>query len=192
LVGGAALTSELQGRAVAAGINLIETYGSTETAGGCIYNGVPLDGVEVKVGDDHRIAIRGKNLAYQLVDSEGWYHTSDLGHFEDGKLIVDGRIDDVVVTGGENISLTAIEKVLQKVIPDVEIAAFAVADSEWGSAIHLAWVGADESMEQIVQSALTQEIGVAAKIKKFLYLEKLPLIGIGKIDRQALGGMAHE
>ena len=187
LVGGAALTSALRGEAEASGINVIETYGSTETSGGCIYDGVPLEGVEIAIGDAGRIALKGKNIAYQLVDSDGWYYTSDAGEIVDGKLIVRGRIDDVVITGGENISLTFIERVVAQTLPQIQAAAFAIADPEWGQAIHLAVVGTDSSIEAQIQNALESEIGSAGKIKGFHYLSELPLIGIGKIDRAALG-----
>jgi O-succinylbenzoic acid--CoA ligase len=187
LVGGAALTSALRSEAEAAGINVIETYGSTETSGGCIYDGVPLEGVEIAIGEAGRIALKGKNIAYQLIDGDGWYYTSDAGQIVDGKLIVRGRIDDVVITGGENISLTSIERVVAQTLPQIEAAAFAVADPEWGQAIHLAVVGADSSIEAQIQSALESEIGSAGKIKSFHYLSELPLIGIGKVDRTVLG-----
>jgi O-succinylbenzoic acid--CoA ligase len=187
LVGGAALTSALRSEAEAAGINVIETYGSTETSGGCIYDGVPLEGVEIAIGEAGRIALKGKNIAYQLVNGDGWYYTSDAGEIVDGKLIVRGRIDDVVITGGENISLTAIERVVGQTLPQIQAAAFAVADPEWGQAIHLAVVGADSTIEAQIQSALESEIGSAGKIKGFHYLSELPLIGIGKVDRAALG-----
>lgn len=192
LVGGAALTKELRAAAEKAGINIVETYGSTETSGGCIYNGTPLEGVEVAIGEDNRIAIRGNVLAHELVDHEGWYFTSDAGHFEDGKLIIDGRLDEIVITGGENISLTAIDRVLSENYPDCQIAAFAIAHPEWGQAIHLALVGADSSIESGVQELLERTLGVAAKAKGFHYLAELPLIGIGKIDKKALARLADE
>jgi O-succinylbenzoic acid--CoA ligase len=187
LVGGAALTSALRSEAEAIGINVIETYGSTETSGGCIYDGIPLEGVEIAIGEAGRIALKGKNIAYQLVNGDGWYYTSDAGEIVDGKLMVRGRIDDVVITGGENISLTAIERVVGQTLPQIQAAAFAVADPEWGQAIHLAVVDADSTIEAQVQSALESEIGSAGKIKGFHYLSELPLIGIGKVDRAALG-----
>ncbi|MFM6940720.1 MAG: AMP-binding protein, partial [Candidatus Planktophila sp.] len=91
LVGGAALTQQLRTTATEAGINVIETYGSTETSGGCIYDGVPLEGVEIAIGDQGRIAIKGKVIAHELVSEDGWYYTSDAGRIENGKLIVEGR-----------------------------------------------------------------------------------------------------
>lgn len=192
LVGGAALTQQLRRDAVARGINVIETYGSTETSGGCVYNGQPLEGVEIAIDESARIAIKGKVLANELVGEDGWYFTSDAGRIENGKLFVEGRIDEVVITGGENVSLTAIERVISQTFPHLQLAAFAAAHPEWGQAIHLAIVGDYNSLENEIQETLVREIGVASKIKCFHYLEELPLKGIGKVDRAALGRLASE
>ena len=192
LVGGAALTSSLRNQAESADINLLETYGSTETSGGCIYDGAPLEGVEVAIGADQRIAIKGKVLAPDSISEDGWYYTSDAGHFENGKLIVDGRIDDIVITGGENVSLAAIERVLAEIFPDIQAAAFAVAHPEWGQAIHLALVTTDQSIDEKIQVTLAGELGTASKIKGFHHVAALPLLGIGKVNRQALVELINE
>ena len=192
LVGGAALTAQLRSQAESAGINLIETYGSTETSGGCVYNGTPLQGVEVRIAEDSRILIKGKILANKLADEDGWYATSDAGHFDGERLIVDGRIDDIVITGGENVSLTAIERVILQTFPDIQVAAFAVPHPEWGQAIHCALVGAPREIEGQIQEALQRELGAAAKAKSFHYLSELPLLGIGKVDKKELERIAHE
>lgn len=187
LVGGAALTQNLRVQAESAGIKVVETYGSTETSGGCIYDGLPLDGVEISIGADQRIAIKGKNIAHELISEDGWYYTSDAGHFDGDKLIVDGRIDDIIISGGENISLIAIERVVGQLLPDIQSAAFAISHPEWGQSVHLALVGADNAIESAIQKALEDELGAASKIKGFHHLQELPLIGIGKVDRAALG-----
>jgi len=192
LVGGAALTHQLRTDAIACGINVIETYGSTETSGGCVYDGEPLEGVEIAIGDQGRIALKGNVVAHELVDSDGWFYTSDAGRIEDGKLIVEGRIDEVIITGGENVSLTAIERAISQTFPNLQCAAFAIPHPEWGEAIHLAIVGSESAFESGIQEVLSREIGVAAKIKGFHYLQELPLKGIGKIDRAALGRVVSE
>jgi O-succinylbenzoic acid--CoA ligase len=192
LVGGAALTPSLRSQAESHGINIVETYGSTETSGGCVYNGTPLEGVEIAIRKENRIVIRGKVVAHELADEDGWYYTSDAGHVVDGKLIVDGRIDDVVITGGENISLLAIERVLAEIYPDISSAAFALPHPEWGQAIHIAIAGGDHSLETDIQRVLEERLGVAAKAKGFHYLKELPLIGIGKVDRKKLAELADE
>lgn len=193
LVGGAALSPELRVQALNANVNVIETYGSTETSGGCIYNGQPLEGVEVDIREDSRIAIKGAHLAHsylnknlELLDVEGWYLTSDSGELRDGKVSINGRVDDVVLTGGENISLSQIESVITAHFPDIQVAAFAVANPEWGQAIHIAIAGSDSSIDSQIQNLLEEKISPAAKGKSIIHLQELPLIGIGKVDRNEL------
>lgn len=193
LVGGAALTPELRAQAQAAEIKVVETYGSTETSGGCIYNGSLLEGVEVEIRENSRVAIKGPHLAHsylnhnlELIDSDGWYLTSDAGELKDGKILIHGRIDDVVLTGGENISLSQIERVISESHPELQVAAFAVAHPEWGQAIHIAIAGADSSIDSQIQALLEAKISPAAKGKSIIHLQELPLIGIGKVDRNEL------
>ena len=170
----------------------MESYGSTETCGGCIYDGYPLEGVEVKIVEDNRLAIRGKTMAHSylntesnFLDQDGWFVTSDMAHSSDSKVVIDGRIDDVVITGGENVSLANIERVFAQGFPDIEFAIYAVADAQWGQAIHCAIVGTGVD-EAAINSYLAQESGAPSKIKKFVYCQELPLMGIGKIDRAEL------
>ncbi|CAN2223721.1 CaiC Acyl-CoA synthetases (AMP-forming)/AMP-acid ligases II [Candidatus Nanopelagicaceae bacterium] len=195
LVGGAHLASELHVKAEAAGIKIVTTYGMTETSGGCVYNGTPLEGVDISITSEKRIAIKGSVLAkgYVGADSlwetqfvDGWFHSSDFGRFENGKLIVEGRSDDVIISGGENISLSAIEGALHKHFPHKSFAAFAVSDSQWGAALHIAITGEGFPSQIEVSDYLVQEFGGFAKPKGFLTLPELPLIGIGKIDRNKL------
>jgi o-succinylbenzoate---CoA ligase len=197
LVGGAPLSSELRNQALENGISVIETYGSTETTGGCIYDGQPLEGVEIKINEGNLLRIKGAVIAHSylnttepLVDEHGWYTTSDIAHIEGEKIVIDGRNDDVFISGGENISLAAVESVLSAKFPSLEVAAFTVADAQWGEILCCAVVNTDSSLrpgiESEIQKALTLAIGEKAKVKHFLYLEKLPLMGIGKVDRAEL------
>ncbi|CAN2218176.1 CaiC Acyl-CoA synthetases (AMP-forming)/AMP-acid ligases II [Candidatus Nanopelagicaceae bacterium] len=194
LVGGAALAEDLRTKAEAAGINIVTTYGSTETSGGCVYEGTPLAGVEVKITDQGLVAIKGPVLAdtylgdeslWQSQINDGFFITSDLGHLKDGKLVIDGRADDVIITGGENISLTAIDSLLSKKFPDIHSAAFAVEDPQWGHALHIA-IASKEPSDEEISTLLEGEIGKAAKPKGFLRISEIPLMGIGKVDRLAL------
>ena len=90
--------------------NTVTTYGMTETGSGVVYDGVPLDDVEVQVAADGEILVRGPMLlrCYRdgstPVDDQGWLHTGDLGHWRpDGRLHVEGRRGDLIVTGGEKV-----------------------------------------------------------------------------------------
>jgi O-succinylbenzoic acid--CoA ligase len=194
LVGGAALSAALSQQAVTAGINVVETYGMTETSGGCIYNGQAIEGVEYSLNEKSLVQIRGSVMSetylnapelYTLID--GWFITNDLGEIKDGKLHILGRADDVIISGGENLSLTAIEATLSIRYPEIEFAAFAVNDIQWGHALHLAVVGqiGESEIDQYLEAAL----GAASKPKGIHHLEQLPLLGIGKVDRNALAKM---
>lgn len=195
LVGGAALTTELHLQAEKAGIKVVVTYGMTETSGGCVYNGVPLDGVEISITPEKRIAIKGAVLAHTYIGAEtlwdtqfkdGWFHSSDFGRIENEKVIVEGRSDDVIISGGENISLSAIESSLHAHFPHKSFAAFAVNDSQWGQALHVAMAGDGFPTDADVTQYLAEQFGEFSKPKGFLHLPELPLIGIGKVDRKKL------
>ena len=108
VLGGAAARPGLLEKARVLGARVVTTYGSSETSGGCVYDGRPLDGVDVKIGEDGLIRIAGPVLfsGYRFdrppapLDG-GWFVTSDLGELDGGRLRVLGRADDVINTGGE-------------------------------------------------------------------------------------------
>ncbi len=191
LVGGAALTSELHVQATNAGIKVVTTYGMSETSGGCVYNGLPLEGVQVAISDSGFIKISGPVLASDLdLDSNNWFVTSDLGELVDGHLKVLGRGDDVIISGGENISLSEIENAISQSFASFEFVAFAVTSEKWGQELHIAAVNAPTEFSEQVETLLVKKFGNAAKPKRFHQLSALPLIGIGKVDRGALAQLA--
>jgi O-succinylbenzoic acid--CoA ligase len=196
LVGGASLSQNLREQAKAEGINIVETYGMTETCGGCVYDGQALTGVEVAINDHGVIKIRGTVMASDYLNSsnifelqDGWFTTNDLGEIKDGKLKVLGRSDDVIISGGENLSLMAIEAVLSVRFPDLECAAFGVNDPQWGQALHVAIVGGANENE--ISLYLEGALGQIAKPKGIHSIESLPLLGIGKVDRITLARMVN-
>ena len=191
LVGGASLSNELREQGVSAGINIVTTYGMSETCGGCIYDGVALDGVAYEITADSRIKISGPVLA-DVKKENGWFLTQDLGKVVDGKLQVIGRSDDVIISGGENISLSAIEAELNKNFPDIQLAAFATTDSKWGQALHIAVESRDENFKSKLSDLLTKTFGSHAKPKSVILLDKLPQIGVGKVDRVSLAKLVSE
>ena len=191
LVGGAALSEELRSQGIASGINIITTYGMTETCGGCIYNGEALDGVNFELTEDQRVKISGPVLA-DVENESGWFLTQDIGEILDGKLKVIGRADDVIISGGENISLSAIESELNKKFPQLLVAAFATSDSKWGQVLHVAVQTQDENIKPQISQALVSAIGNHAKPKSVILLDKLPQIGVGKVDRTSLAKLVSE
>jgi O-succinylbenzoic acid--CoA ligase len=193
LVGGAALTSELEAQAIALDIKVVKTYGMSETSGGCVYNGEPLEGVQVEITDSGFIRIAGPVLASNLdLDAQNYFVTSDRGELIDGRLKVLGRGDDVIISGGENISLSEIESAISQSFANFEFAAFAVSSDKWGQELHIAVVNAPDAFSERVATLLVEKFGNAAKPKHFHQLTALPLIGIGKVDRGALAQLASK
>ena len=202
LLGGAAAPPRLLERAAEAGAHVVVTYGMTETAGGCVYDGVPLDGVDVAVGEDGRIRLRGPMLfhgyrgdaeATARVLRDGWFATSDLGRWRDGRLTVLGRADDVVVTGGENVSLAEVEALLATHPAVAEVTAFALPDAEWGQVIGAAVVPREDVPAPTLEDLRAHVRGGAAPHKaprRLLVLTSLPRGGLGKVDRAALARLA--
>ena len=190
LVGGAALSQSLRNQAELTGIKVITTYGMTETCGGCVYDGKVLQGVEIEIRGG-KICIKGPVLASSISLNDGWYETSDLGEYDNNQLAVLGRSDDVIISGGENLSLSAVENSLGIAFPDIQFAAFAVEDPQWGQSLQIAVVGII-SDAQIVEY-LENELGSFAKPKGIHHMNSLPLLGIGKVDRMSLAkGIGHE
>jgi len=190
LVGGAALSQTLRNQAESAGIKVITTYGMTETSGGCVYDGVALEGIEIEIRNG-KICIKGPVLASSIPLIDGWFETNDLGEFNNDQLVVIGRSDDVIISGGENLSLNAVENSLSLAFPDTQFAAFAVQDPQWGQSLQVAVVGTI-SDDQIT-THLEKDLGYFAKPKGIHRMTSLPLLGIGKIDRKSLAkGIANE
>ena len=188
LIGGASLSQGLRRQAEAAGIKVVSTYGMTETCGGCVYDGEAISDVEFEVKNG-RVRLKGNVLATTYLNAPWslgteWFETSDLGEIVDSKLVVLGRADDVIVSGGENISLSAIESSLAVAFPQLQTAAFSNNDPQWGQSLHLAVVG--EISDEKILLHLEKDLGSVAKPKSIHHLSSLPLRGIGKIDREAL------
>ena len=198
LLGGGPIDARLRERAAAAGVSVVATYGSAETAGGCVYDGLPLDGVGVAVGDDGRIRLGGPVLfdgydgdpartAEVLVD--GWFLTSDAGRLdEDGRLQVLGRIDDMVVSGGVNVPAAAVAARLRE-HPAVRAAeVLGVPDEEWGNRV-VAFVvgdlGPDEARDWVGET-----LPRSWAPRQLVRLDAIPMLGNGKPDRLVLQGLA--
>lgn len=199
LLGGAATPGALLVRAVEAGVRVVTTYGMTETAGGCVYDGVPLAGVGARIGAGERIELSGPMLAsgYRLRPEEtaaafagGWFRTDDLGRVHrDGSLEVLGRADDVINTGGLKVSSAVVEGVLAAQPGVAEVCVVGVPDAEWGQLVVAAVVPvlpAEPPDVHLLCNAVRVELGVAAIPRLIHFVESLPLHGPGKVDRSAV------
>lgn len=166
LVGGAPLSPGLRARAQGAGIRVVATYGATETGGGVVYDGVPLPGVAVSMNGD-RIRLGGPTIASRYLDEPdprltgGWFDTGDLGVWDDGRLTVLGRDDDVIKSGGQKVSLGAITAVLvtdERVLDAVTVAR---DDAEWGQVPHAYVVPSSAAPEDDLLDDLADRITAA-------------------------------
>lgn len=198
LVGGAAADGALLDRARKAGVEVVTAYGMTETCGGCVYDGVPLDGVRAEPAADGRIRLAGPVLAsgYRLrpdlagAFDGGWFTTSDLGELgDDGRLRVLGRVDDVAVSGGENVPLAAVDLAVASHPEVAEALSVAVPDAEWGERVVVAVVPADPGRPPTlddVRAHVRERHPVAYAPKELHVLDALPTLPGGKTDRRAL------
>ncbi len=196
LVGGASMPADQLDAARAAGVTVVRTYGMSETCGGCVYDGLPLDGVEVRLDEGGQIQIAGAVLFDGYVGAashEGWFSTADRGEIApDGRLRVIGRVDDVVVSGGVNVSLPAVTEALRSMDGVADAIALGRADEEWGSRV-VAFVVPDDAvcLDGLRLDTVRDHVEAAGlprtwAPREVVLLDSLPLLPGGKIDRQAL------
>lgn len=200
LIGGGRLAPELAERAIAAGVPFVRTYGASETASGCVYDGVPLAGVDVRLVSGE-VQIAGPMLAEEyigeaartaaaFVEETGrrWYRTGDAGQWDGVRLTVTGRLDDVIVSGGEKVSIGLVERAVQALPGLGDALVVRAADPEWGDVpVVIATQAADLTM---VREAVAGLLGRAAAPRRILVVERLPLLPSGKPDRRALASLA--
>ncbi|HYJ70546.1 MAG TPA: AMP-binding protein [Nocardioidaceae bacterium] len=203
LVGGAAVRADLMRCCADEGVRVVRTYGMTETCGGCVYDGVPLDGVGVRIAADGRVHVAGPVLfdGYEgdaeatsraLVD--GWFVTEDLGRLDDdGRLVVLGRFDDVVVSGGANVSLPAVTEALVGLGGVTDAVAVGLPDDEWGTRVVacLACHGPTPQLAEVREHVATR-LPRAWAPRSVVPVDAVPRLPGGKVDRLALRRLAEE
>jgi O-succinylbenzoic acid--CoA ligase len=203
LLGGSAAPLPLLEGAREAGVRVVTTYGMSETCGGCVYDGMALDGVAVAVDADGAIRLGGPVLfdGYEgepdltaRVLRDGWFQTSDLGRLDDdGRLVVLGRSDDVVVSGGVNVSLAAVEARL-RAMPGVGHAAVTSRpDVEWGAEVVAVIEGGGRRPDiDAVREFVAAELPRTWAPRQLLVVASLPMLDSGKVDRQRLSRLVEE
>jgi O-succinylbenzoic acid--CoA ligase len=179
--------------------NVRTTYGLTETGSGVVYDGTPLDGVEISIDlATGEIRLRGPMLARayrngeRLTDAEGWLPTGDAGEMApDGRLVVRGRLSELIITGGENVWPTAIEAILAGSPGVAEVAVAGRPDPEWGQRV-VAWVvavpGAAPPTLADLRARVRAELAAYAAPRALVLVDALPRTAIGKIRRDDLAG----
>lgn len=205
LVGGQALPDPVRERASDLGIRLVRTYGSTETSGGCVYDGVPLDTVAVRTVEGE-LHIAGPMLADGYLDDEEltaatfsrdehgirWYRTGDLGLVDGGVVRVHGRADNVIVSGGINISLDRVEQIVRTIPGLTGAVVVGVEDARWGEASVIVIPRGDalrrSEAEQLehARECVAEEIGKPARPARLIVVDELEVLASGKPDRDAI------
>ena len=177
--------------------NVVHTYGMTETGSGVVYNGRPLDGVDVRVAADGEIAVRGPMLlriyrdGTDPKDADGWLATGDEGTVHDGILTVHGRRGDVIVSGGEKVWPAPVESVLRTIPGVADVAIAGRLDDEWGQRVVAFVVPEDRttsvpSLERL-RDAVKEVLPGYMAPRELVVIESLPRNAAGKILRKSLG-----
>lgn len=197
LIGGGPIPAAVAEPAVAAGINVVRTYGMSETAGGCVYDGFPLDGVRVRL-DYSRILLGGPVLAKGYRNpvwpdpfaEPGWFRTDDYGLIdESGALRVLGRVDDAISTGGLTVLPQVVEAAVNTHPAVAESVVFGVPDDRLGQRVVAALVlkpGAEAPSVDDLRTHVARTLDRTAAPREIHILTRLPRRGIGKVDRRAL------
>lgn len=206
LLGGQAASPSLILAADTLGVRITRTYGSSETAGGCVYDGRPLDNVALRIADGGGVEVAGPMLADGYLgdpertadafttDADGtrWYRTGDLGELtHDGTLRIRGRADDVIISGGVKVSLGDVERAVRSVPGFGEAVAVRVPDPEWGEraavvAVRTDAAAASDALATLVAATDAEGLMPAARPVRLELLDRLPLLASGKPDRRAL------
>lgn len=193
LIGGQATPPGLLERSFTVGLPVIRTYGSAETSGGVVYDGVAIGETRLRISEDGLVEISGPSLATGylgdpeltadnfLMDPDGsrWWRTRDLGTITDGVLRISGRSDDVIVSGGIKVSLFEIEKVLAEA--GITAVASWFEDETWGQVPAL--LSLVELDQQSVRDEIESRLGKAARPYRFLPVKDFPILPSGKLDR---------
>lgn len=195
LVGGAATPLPVYDRARDLGINVVRTYGMSETCGGCVYEGVPLDGTLIRI-EDGRVVLGGAMVArgyrnlpdHPAFAEPGWFRTEDAGTFTDGVLTISGRLDEAIMTGGLLVIPQVVEAVLATHPGIRECIVLGLPDERLGQRVAVAVVpapGAAPTLDEL-RAHVVAELDSIAAPRELAVLDEIPLRGPGKPDRAAL------
>lgn len=200
LVGGQAVPAAMLARARELEWNVVRTYGSTETSGGCVYDGLALDRVSLRIVDGE-LQVAGPTLAdgylgddertsatFVVDDDVRWYRTGDLGILTGEILSIQGRIDNVIISGGVNVSLDRVENIVREV-PGFEQAVVVGVDHErWGQVPVIVTVGGGSFAA--ARDAVEAIVGVAGRPDRVVEVPAMPVLSSGKPDRRAAARLA--
>lgn len=200
LVGGQATPPALLARAIELGLNVTRTYGSSETSGGCVYDGIPIGTVEARIVDG-QVELAGPVLAdgylgdpatteaaFAMHGGVRWYRTGDAGEVVGSALRVTGRLDNVIISGGEKVSLDAIERVVHAIDGLADAVAVGSPSEEWGE-VPVVFTSGHATLA-VVKAAVIAMLGRASAPVALVRVESVPQLPNGKPDRRALTAFA--
>jgi O-succinylbenzoic acid--CoA ligase len=201
LLGGQSATPTLLAAADRAGLRITTTYGSSETAGGCVYDGTPIGNTSVRITDG-QVELSGAVLAEGYLGDESrtsaaflddagtrWYRTGDTGQFVDGILRVTGRLDDVIISGGIKVSLGEIESVVRGIAGHEADVVVRAASERWGEVPVVVTTRPVDLGE--LRGIVRNQLNEAAAPDRVLVVESLPTLSSGKPDRIRLQRLAQ-
>lgn len=179
-------------------VNTVATYGLTETGSGVVYDGWPLEGVEIVIADDGEILVRGPMLmrSYRdgstTIDAEGWLHTDDLGRFlPDGRLHVEGRRGDVIVTGGQKVWPEPVERVLAPLFAEHDHCIIGRADEQWGECVVLVTTDPAASLDRI-RGLVKESLPSYCAPRDVVVVPRIERTSLGKVRRADIRRMVNE
>jgi O-succinylbenzoic acid--CoA ligase len=202
LIGGQAVDRNLRERAADLDVAITGTYGSSETCGGCVYDGVPIGATRARaVGG--ALELSGEILAdgyvddpertaasFHRSDGERWYRTGDLGAVNEGRVSVLGRADNVIISGGEKVLLDAVERSVRELHGLSNAVVVAAPSEEWGQVPVVVAVGSTRMALDELRAHVSSALGRAAAPARILTVESMPQLNSGKPDRLALSRLA--
>lgn len=180
--------------------NVVRTYGTTETGGGVVYDGVPLAGVEVEIRADGSIVVRSPTMARGLrgpaghispiVDHDGWYPTGDSGAWHEEsperQLVIHGRSDDLIITGGENVWPAPVEDRIRTHPAVIDVVVTSRPDPEWGQRVIAVIVPAPDAEPptlEAVREHVRASLPAHAAPREIRLVTDLPRTALGKVRR---------
>ncbi|HBQ51777.1 MAG: hypothetical protein EBV58_02280 [Actinobacteria bacterium] len=180
--------------------NVIATYGLTETMGGIVYNGTPLDKVDIRIGAESEIEVRCESLfrcyrnGFDPKTPDGWFATGDLGEINEGRLKVVGRKDDLINTGGYKVWPSTVEKTIRQLEAIQDVVVAGTADKKWGQAV-TAWIvlqpGVDNFDLKVLRAHVRESLPDYCAPQKLYIVDRIPKSSLGKVLMTELP-MIHE
>ncbi len=213
LIGGGHLSPELATRAHKAGWSLCVSYGMSESCSQCATDcseqaglvsgsvGLPLDSFEIALSEQGRVLLRGPAVMLGYVNPDrspgqgllqgGWFEAGDLGEIDaSGRLLVLGRADDVLISGGRNIHPIEIENLVVDCPGVDEVAVVACPDQTWGDLLVAIYAGG-ASQEEVVAWCRANIVS-PLRPREFIQVKELPRNHMGKLERKSLKAMAGQ